>query len=68
MDFDLIRDYVEFVLICINPDKNKWWGGPVKSYDETLCEELISVIALSKIKKFPRYPRSAWFRNKYPKD
>lgn len=67
LDFDLIHNINQFITVEIHPDKDKWWSGVSKTYDESLCDALISVIMCSEIKKFPRYPRSAWFRNKYPK-
>ena len=66
LKFGLIRDFEDFVLYKIHPDKDKCWGKPSKSYDETLYQALVGVIANTRVDEFPRYPNPAWFRNKYP--
>lgn len=64
LDYELIRNMVEFITVDLNP--KKWWGDTELSYQDNLIEQLISVISNTEVAKFPRYPRSAWFRNKYP--
>lgn len=66
IDYDLIRQWEEFLLVDINP--KKWWTKEEKPYIDNLLEQLISKISCTEVKVFPRYPNSAWFRNKYPKD
>jgi hypothetical protein len=64
IDYNLICNLHEFIYKDLNP--KKWWTKEVKSYEDNLIHELIGVIAVSEVSKFPRYPRPAWFRNKYP--
>ena len=71
LKFGLIRDLEEFILYKIHPNRDKWIKGLVEhyddaSYDESLYGALVSVIANSRVDKFPRYPKPAWYRNKYP--
>ena len=63
LQYGLIRRMEEFITVNLNP--KKWWGHEVLSYEENLIKELISKIGCVECAVFPRYPRPAYFRNKY---
>lgn len=64
LKFGLIRDIHEFILYDINP-VCRHGIFPTKPYSEHLYHKLISTIACSPVKKFPRYPDPALIRHKY---
>jgi len=64
VDFSLIGDWEEFLLVDVNP--KKWWTNREETYMDNLVEQLISKISITEVAQFPRYPRPAWFKNKYP--
>jgi hypothetical protein len=66
LEYNLIRDMYEFIAVDLDPDnwRNKFYS-PV-TYKENLINQLINKISCSSVDKFPRYPRPAWFKNKYP--
>lgn len=65
LEYNLIRDMYEFISVDLDPDnwRNKFYKAV--SYKENLINVLISKIAITSVDKFPRYPKPAWFRNKY---
>lgn len=66
LEYNLIRDMEEF--ITVNLDPNNWYNTffKIQTYRENLISQLISKISCASVDKFPRYPRPAWFKNKYP--
>lgn len=64
-DYDLIKEYdwCKFLTEDLNP--KKWWTKEVKDYMDNLIDVLISKIACTQLSEFPRYPKPAWFKNKY---
>ena len=63
IDYDLVRDWSQFLLVDINP--KKWYRKEEISYIDNLLEQLISKISCAEIKKFPLYRSPAYFRNKH---
>ena len=63
LDFGLIRDMEEFILSDLNPNGSGWTSTGL-SYKEHLTRILLSNVRLSRVDKFPRYPRPAYFKNK----
>lgn len=64
--FELIRNWPYFLIKETDPMKNQWWGGPVKSWEETVLDAFISVITNSEVKVFNNYRKPTWFVKKYP--
>lgn len=67
-DYELVKDWDTFIAeIGRKQDGEYYFREPI-SFAEAYLESCISVISCTAVAKFPRYPRCAWFRNKYPED
>jgi len=68
LDYGLIRDMQQFLMETIDPDNwfNTYGKEVPPKYSDLLLAKCISLIGITEVKKFPRFPRPAWGRNKYP--
>lgn len=52
----------------LDPARDKWFGFPERSFQQTVLDKCMTIIRQSQpAKDFPRYPSPAWFRNNHNK-
>jgi hypothetical protein len=58
----LVTDWKRF-LLNLNPKKDTWFDGKVKSHHDTIIDNALEIIKYTNVDLFPDYQAPAYYRN-----
>ncbi len=58
----LVMDWKRF-LVNLNPEKDVWFTGKIKSHYETIIDNALEIIRYRNVDEFPDYKVPAYYRN-----